>query len=307
MSVVDVGAAVIVAASSGGRGFGQGEVDVLERRLGDREARQRDRPLERPAGDRVGRRRCPRTVVISTPSRSSLTAQPGRSGSSAGPTPVGQREADLGRQLVAAAERLGRAAGDDLAVDHHGDAVGEVLRLVHEVRRQEDRLARRAQRADRRPGGAAGVRVKAGRRLVEEQHVGVADEAEREIQPAALAAGQLAGPRVALGVELDELDEVRRAAASAEYQRPCISSSSPTVSSSWIPPDCSTTPMRSRRSRSPRPGSWPRTETVPELGRRWPSTISVIVVLPAPLGPSRQNTSPCSTSKLTPRRAWTSP
>ena len=75
------------------------------------------------------------------------------------------------------------------------------------------------------------MRVEAGRRLVEEQHVGVADQAEREVQPAALAAGQLAGLRVALGVELDEVDEL---AGESErgYQRPFISSSSPTVSSS---------------------------------------------------------------------------
>src|SRR5262249_14091134 len=35
--------------------------------------------------------------------------------------------------------------------------------------------------------------------------------------------------------------------------------------------------------------------------------ISTIVVLPAPLGPSKQKTSPRATSKLTPRTALTSP
>ena len=33
--------------------------------------------------------------------------------------------------------------------------------------------------------------------------------------------------------------------------------------------------------------------TLPDVGMRWPSRISAIVVLPAPLGPSRQKTSPC--------------
>jgi hypothetical protein len=40
-------------------------------------------------------------------------------------------------------------------------------------------LAGRAQLADRRPGVAARVRIEAGRRLVQEQQVGIADETER--------------------------------------------------------------------------------------------------------------------------------
>ena len=243
---------------------------------------------------------------MSTPSRSSLTAAAGRRGRSASADARGQREADLGRQLVAPAEALRRAGGDDLARRHHRDAVGEELRLVHEVRRQEDRLAGLAQRADRRPGVAPRVRVEAGRRLVEEQHVGVADEAEREIQPPALAAGQLAGLRVRLGVELDELDEVA-GGSERGYQRAVHLQQLTDGELLLDAGPCRTTPIRARRARSPRPGSWPRTETAPALGRRWPSRISAIVVLPAPLGPSRQNTSPRATSKLTPRTAWTSP
>ena len=107
-----------------------------------------------------------------------------------------------GRRAPPAARR------DDPPLDHHRDAVGEVLRLVHEVRREEDGLARRAEVADRRPGVAAGVRIEARRRLVEEQDVGVADEAEREVQAPALPAGERAGAGVALGVELDEVDEL---------------------------------------------------------------------------------------------------
>ena len=38
-----------------------------------------------------------------------------------------------------------------------------------------------------------------------------------------------------------------------------------------------------------------------------PSSISMVVVLPAPLGPSRPKTSPGRTSKVTPSTARTSP
>jgi hypothetical protein len=51
-----------------------------------------------------------------------------------------------------------------------------------------------------------GVEARGG--LVEEEDVRVADEAEGQVEPAALAAGQLGGAHVALGVELDELDHL---------------------------------------------------------------------------------------------------
>src|SRR5690349_5484858 len=69
------------------------------------------------------------------------------------------------------------------------DAVGELLRLVEVVRRQHDGLAEVAQRADRAPRGTPRLRVEARRRLVEEDQLGVADERQREVQPALLAAG----------------------------------------------------------------------------------------------------------------------
>ena len=180
---------------------------------------------------------------------------------------VGQGEADLRRPLVAARQALGRPDRHDLARDHHGHAVGQVLRLVHVVGRQDDGLAEVAERANRRPGLAPCVWIEAGRGLVEEEHVGVADEREREVEPPALAARERAGAGVAAGLELDELRSRRRSGSEREYQPACISSSSPTVRSCEIAGSCSTTPMRSRSSRSPLPGSRPRTETRPELGQ----------------------------------------
>ena len=52
--------------------------------------------------------------------------------------------------------------------------------------------------------------------------------------------------------------------------------------------------------------SWPITRAVPEVGSSRVISILMVVVLPAPFGPSRPNSSPGRTWKLTPRTASTS-
>src|SRR4051794_5837128 len=54
-------------------------------------------------------------------------------------------------------------------------------------------------------------------------------------------------------------------------------------------------------------GSSPRTRTVPAVGRRYPSAVSTVVVLPAPLGPNRASTSPAPADSDNPSTAVTSP
>src|SRR5947207_220229 len=66
-------------------------------------------------------------------------------------------------------------------------------------------------------------------------------------------------------------------------------------------------PSRSRRREPPLSGSMPSTDTVPASRRRYPSRISTVVVFPAPLGPSKANTSPSATSKLIPLTASIGP
>ena len=102
-----------------------------------------------------------------------------------------QPEADDGVAL--APELVRRALGDDVAAREHDDAVGEPLRLLHVVRGEQDRLPERAQVGDRLPRLAPRGRVEAGRRLVEEDQVGVADQAQREVEPPPLAAGEVGG------------------------------------------------------------------------------------------------------------------
>src|SRR4051794_4844501 len=105
-----------------------------------------------------------------------------------------------------------RADGEDppLLDDRH--PVGELLGLVEVVRGQHDRLAQRAQRADRLPRAAPGGGVEAGRRLVEEDQLGVADERQREVEPAQLPAGELARLGVLLALQPDERDDLVRIA-----------------------------------------------------------------------------------------------
>ena len=89
--------------------------------------------------------------------------------------------ADLGLDDTAG-QLGGRALAHDHAGAQHRDAVGELLRLVEVVRRQQNRLPELAQVADRLPGRAARARVEAGRRLVEEDQLRVADQREAEVE-----------------------------------------------------------------------------------------------------------------------------
>ena len=85
----------------------------------------------------------------------------------------------------------------DLAVVDDGDAVA-VLGLVHVVRGHEDGDADLvAQPADVAPDGVARLRVEADRRLVEEQHRRMVQQAAGDLQPPFHAAGEGAHQRLA--------------------------------------------------------------------------------------------------------------
>ena len=92
----------------------------------------------------------------------------------------------------ARAELARGALGQDAAVLDDRHAVGQCLRLVEVVRGEQDRLAEVAQRAHDVPGVAPRGGVEAGRRLVEEDQLRVADQRQREVQPPPLAAAERA-------------------------------------------------------------------------------------------------------------------
>ncbi len=56
-----------------------------------------------------------------------------------------------------------------------------------------------------------------------------------------------------------------------------------------------------------RTGGSPKTLTVPVSGRVRPSSMSMVVDFPAPLGPRNATTSPGAMSRSTPRTAWIGP
>src|SRR3954447_16542210 len=164
-------------------GFGLGlgrelEVDVLERRARHRQVAQRRAACERRARELVQQRR--RVLGLARHDLAALVA-PGHA--------VARR---------ARAERRRRALRDEAPLLDDRDAVAECLRLVEVVRGQEDRLAEVLQRAHDVPRRAPRRRVEAGRRLVEEDQLGVADQREREGQAPQLAAAER--PRVRAGL-----------------------------------------------------------------------------------------------------------
>src|ERR687883_1715241 len=83
----------------------------------------------------------------------------------------GEAERDPGGGTVSASKRCRRALGDDRAASDDNDPVGQELRLLEVVRREEDRLAELAQAGDDVPRAAPRDRVEPGRRLVEEDEL----------------------------------------------------------------------------------------------------------------------------------------
>ena len=144
------------------------------------------------------------------------------------------------------AELGGRALGEDAAVLDDRDAVAERLRLVEVVRRQQDRLAELLQAADRLPGGAPRGRVEAGRRLVEEDQLRVADERQREVQAPQLAAGQRARAGVRPAPRARRSAAPRRDRAARGRGRPSGATASRTSMWRYMPQLWSTMPTRSR-------------------------------------------------------------
>ena len=74
--------------------------------------------------------------------------------------------------------------------EEHGHTVGQRLHLVHVVGGEQHGRSPGGQAADELPGVTPPRGVEAGRGLVEEQELGVPDDAEAHVQPALLAAGE---------------------------------------------------------------------------------------------------------------------
>ena len=116
---------------------------------------------------------------------------------------------------LAADHRLqlrGRAVRDGAAVVEHDDVVGERVGLLEVLRRQQHRRPARDELADHVPELAPRARVEAGRRLVEEEHGRVGDEARGEVEPPPHAARVLLHEPVAGVGDAEALEQLAGAA-----------------------------------------------------------------------------------------------
>src|SRR3989442_4289591 len=117
---------------------------------------------------------------------------------------------DDGRAAPELRDERGRTpVRHDLAVVHDRHVVGELLRFVEVMRREQDRPALALEIADQRPEFPPGAGVEARRRLIEEQEVRLADEGHRNPEATLLAAGQVQGKGVSAVREPDRLDDAR--------------------------------------------------------------------------------------------------
>ena len=165
------------------------------------------------------------------------------------------------------------------------------------------------QAADQVVEVAPGLGVEAGGRLVEEEQLGAAHQADGDVEPAALAAGQAHDRPAGLVGQADPGEQVvgvprpgpvRRGVRPVELARggPAVrapASGRGRARTAGRRRAAPATPRR--RAAGPRRGRC----TSPADGARKPSRISIVVVLPAPFGPSRATTSPRCQGRSTPR------
>src|SRR5262245_1480188 len=123
------------------------------------------------------------------------------------------RELDDVRRVEAGDQLRRGSLRDDPAVVDDRDAVAEAFGLLHVVRREEHRAAGGLEDGDPLPELEPALRIEAGRRLVEEQDLGVPGERAGDGQPLPLAARQLADAGVALLLEREVLEETLRVPA----------------------------------------------------------------------------------------------
>ena len=191
----------------------------------------------------------------------------------------------------------GRALGDDRAVvdDHH--AVAEGVCFLEVVRREEDGDAAVAQGAHVLPEVCAVLRVKAGGRLVEEQHLGLMDDPERHVQPASLPTRVRLDLTVGEAREVEQVEQLLRRAR----RRRRVRDRTGDLGASGSRGRSRGYRRRRADSRSRFPGGPSRFARDVETRRRVPapssmlsSVVSIrrVVVLPAPFGPRNPKISP---------------
>ncbi len=108
-----------------------------------------------------------------------------------------------------------RHGGYRAAVAHHGDAVGDLLQLVHPVRDVDDAHAVAAQLADDAEQVGDFLRVQGGRRLVHDQHPGVERQRLRDLHHLLARHRQVGHRRARVEIEVQALEQPARVGVQA--------------------------------------------------------------------------------------------
>ena len=205
-----------------------------------------------------------------------------------------------------------RVVGDHLAAIDDDDAVGQALGFLHVVRRVEQRLAAALQLFEVVEDGVAALRVDADRRLVEQQDVGIVQQARGEIQPPLHPAAECLHPVARAIGEADQRQRRRHRARRA--RRPTDRRARRRTAGCRAP---------SARRRAPDPAARGRSSASADLCRRTaparrrapcprsgvirPAIIETVVVFPAPFGPSSPIIWPGTTANDTSSTATSGP
>ena len=205
-----------------------------------------------------------------------------------------------------------RALGDDPPAVHDHEPVAELLGLVHVVRREHERDALLLQPVEPLPQHVPGLRVEAGGRLVEQQHLGLVDQRPGDREPALHPARERIDARVAPVGELHELEQLLGPAPDLRARQVEVA-----------PVDHEVVPHRElgvevvllRHHAEPaadlravgrRDPGRARAASRREIGDTQP-IIRIVELLPAPLGPRNPNASPGWITKSMPSTATKPP
>ena len=184
------------------------------------------------------------------------------------------------------------ALGDEAAFVDDADAVAQPLGLLHVVRGVEHRQAAAAQRLDALEDGVAALRVDADGRLVEHQQLGLVQQTGGDVatplHAARVALDPLVGP-IGEADEVEHLVDPHGEAAPRPGPGAGRRSGGSRARSGRGRARCPGGPGRWRASASVDDGviGRPATATSPPSGASSPHSIEIVVVLPAPFGPSR--------------------
>ena len=184
-----VGLRLVVAA----RVAGERQEHLVQRRAAQPDVLQHDAPRRRAGA--APRRAPPRPRsrgrrATGSPCRPWARRRPGRPApSTAGPSDAASATVSSIRSPpIWDFSSLAVPARDDAAVVDHDDLVGEPVGLLEVLRREQQRRAAGHERGDHLPHVQAGLGVEPGRRLVEEDDLGVGHERAGEVEAAPHAA-----------------------------------------------------------------------------------------------------------------------